>query len=815
MKFRIIKIIIWILLVLVAASAIVWFGFLRPEPPAISPEDRAGITLIPLPSELELGNSRFIVDENLQHRFSDLSTPTLERAMERFYSRLTGMTGIRFAQDGTPALVVHCSGTPADFPSLHDNEAYDIRIKKNSITITAKSETGILYGLESLLQLAREDKGSWVLPEMKLKDEPRYPWRGLMIDACRHWIPKEVILRNLDAMAAVKMNVLHWHLTEYQGFRVESRVFPELHRMGSNGDFYTQEDIREVIGYAADRGIRVIPEFDLPGHSTSWFAGYPELASAPGPYVPDTVFGVLDPVMDPTKEPVYRFLDRFFEEMAGLFPDQYVHIGGDEVKPLHWQNNPDIREFMESRSVEDYHALQAYFNVRLRKILEKHGKKMMGWDEIIHPDLSADGIAAQTWRDHKTLWESARQGYKAVLSAGYYLDHKQPASFHYNVDPAVIPGAVDIEIDPAQWKGWDCRMNLDELELDGSIYFFGQGEKMRGIIDFMGTSAGFPEVVRDGDTYSFTIESQFGRIRYDLVMEEDSLSGTARLSVFTLDITGHRSGGSDMEDGKPLPEFFRIEPLSPDQEANILGGEACMWTEMADAVTIESRIWPRAAAVAEKLWSPQDLTGEVDDMYRRLMIMDDRLEQIGLKHRESSGILITRMVDEPFPEPLRTLVSVLQEDRFFNRMQIYEPELYTTTPLNRVVDAARPESYVALQFSRDVDLWIESSDEEARTRMVRSLEAWAGNHEELVPASESYPRIREVEPHSVHLALLAETGLRALNNPGSPERITGEPEGVSGEPDTLFRDASRAYGGTILAIAEPVRKLVAAAGQKD
>ncbi|MCK4749597.1 MAG: family 20 glycosylhydrolase, partial [Bacteroidales bacterium] len=408
------------------------------------------------------------------------SGPRLERAVHRFHKKLSQQTGMSFGSGDQQMLILNCLQYETLYPSLEDDESYSIKVTDEKIVVEAPSGTGIIYALESLLQLAHEQEGKWVIPELSMKDTPRYPWRGIMIDACRHWIPKEVILRNLEAMGTLKMNVFHWHLTEYQGFRVESKVFPLLHELGSGGNYYTQEEIREVIEFAADRGIRVIPEFDLPGHSTSWFVGYPELASAPGPYVIDTIFGVLFPALDPTRDEVYTFLNQLFGEMAGLFPDEYLHLGGDEVNATHWNENQSIQDYMVQNSLEDAHALQAHFNIRLQKLLDDHGKKMMGWDEIIHPDLPREGIVVQTWRDHSSLWESARKGNKAVLSAGYYLDYKQPASYHYDVDPAVIKGAVDIEIDSTNWKGWECSLQLSEMDIEAELFLFGEGEELRG-----------------------------------------------------------------------------------------------------------------------------------------------------------------------------------------------------------------------------------------------------------------------------------------------------------------------------------------------
>jgi len=263
------KIIGIILLVLLVVIAIAWFGFLKPEPPPISEEDRAALHLMPLPAELKLVKGVFILDNTLAHEFSGLSTPRLERAVDRFYRKLSLQAGLEAGNGTNKTLILECEGSEKLYPSLNDDESYSITISEKKIVVKAQEETGIIYALESLLQLSRQEDGAWVIPALSIDDQPRYPWRGLMIDACRHWVPKEVILRNLEAMGTLKMNVFHWHLTEDQGFRVESKLFPMLSALGSNGDYYTQEDIREVLLYAADRGIRVIPEFDIPGHTAA------------------------------------------------------------------------------------------------------------------------------------------------------------------------------------------------------------------------------------------------------------------------------------------------------------------------------------------------------------------------------------------------------------------------------------------------------------------------------------------------------------------------------------------------------------------
>ena len=427
-----------------------------------------------------------------------------------------------------------------------------------------------MRGLETFLQLVQTTSDGFAVPAIAIQDQPRFPWRGLMIDVGRHFIPLDVLKRNLDGMAAVKLNVFHWHLSENQGFRIESKKFPKLQEMGSDGLYYTQDEVRDLIAYAHDRGIRVVPEFDMPGHSTAWFVGYPELASGPGPYQIERKWGVFDPAMDPTQERTYKFLDAFIGEMAELFPDQYFHIGGDEVNGKQWDANPNIQAFMHAHGLKTNQDLQAYFNTRVQKIVSKHGKTMVGWDEILRPDLPKD-IVVQSWRGQDSLAAAAKQGYRGILSFGYYVDLMWPASRHYAVDPMS-----------------DAAANL-----------------------------------------------------------------------------------------------------SPDEKKLILGGEACMWSEYVSPENIDSRIWPRTAAIAERLWSPQDVT-DVNSMYQRLAEVSRWLDWLGLTHNSSYGPMLRRIAGSNDISALRTFTDVVEPVKDYNREELAVVEATSLSPLNRVIDAARP-----------------------------------------------------------------------------------------------------------------------------
>src|SRR6266704_315782 len=399
---------------------------------------RPGLNLMPMPASVQAGTGSLRVDFTFSAALTGYTEPRLERGVERFLQQLARQTAfpltLKPAKSAQATLVIHTGHPGKEIQEVGEDESYVLEVTSTGAKLTTPTPLGTLHGLQTFLQLVDVSSDGFAAPSVTIQDKPRFPWRGLMIDSARHFIPLGVIRRNLDGMEALKMNVLHWHLSDNQGFRVESKRFPKLQELGSDGLYYTQDEIRDLIAYARDRGIRVVPEFDMPGHSTSWFVGYPELASAPGPYEIERRWGVFDAAMDPTKESTYKFLDRFIEEMAKLFPDQFFHVGGDEVNGKQWDANKEIQEFMRAHGIQNNQTLQGYFNTRLQPIVEKHGKSMIGWDEILDPTLPKD-ITIQSWRGQASLAAAAKQGYRGILSNGYYLDLGWPASRHYAVDP--------------------------------------------------------------------------------------------------------------------------------------------------------------------------------------------------------------------------------------------------------------------------------------------------------------------------------------------------------------------------------------------
>jgi hexosaminidase len=604
--------------------------------------------LMPVPAELKVNNSRVGIDKRFRISVTGNADKRIYAEASRFIRRLSNKTGIfldkqEYVTPGddnnvSAALLVkiHRPGKLR----LGEDETYSIETGANQIVVTANTDLGGIHALETLLQLVSNDEKEYYFPGVSIWDKPRFAWRGLLLDVVLHFMPVDVVKRNLDGMAAMKMNVLHLHLSNDQGFRVESKVFPRLQQVASDGMYYTQQDIHDIVTYADQRGIRVVPEFVVPAHTTAILTAYPEFASVKRAYKFQRYFGVFDPVMDPTNEKLYSFLEKLFTEMVSLFPDEYFHIGGDENTGKDWESTPHIKSFMKEKGMQKYMDLQTYFNQRLLPIIRKTGKTMMGWDEILQPGVPKE-IVIQSWRGNEDYYKSIRLGYKAILSYGYYIDLIQPASYHYLNDP--IPD-----------------------------------------------SAGLTEA----------------------------------------------------------------------EKKLVLGGEATMWSELVTPVTVDSRIWPRTAAIAERLWSSKEVK-DVDDMYRRLDMASLQLEALGLRHESYKLPMMRQLTNGMDTKPLEILVSVLEPLKIYERNE--GDTLYTVfSPFTKIADVATPDQKVPRIFNKQVETFLANPSSEMEKNIIEKLILWKENDAQFKLLLRNSPVLIEAGSLSENLSSLASAGLEAI-----------------------------------------------------
>jgi hexosaminidase len=624
---------------------------LTPLPSANAQTQRV-LTLMPWPSSVQQGNGELRIDATFSVAVTGHTEPRLDHSVARFLKQLNRETAFpnlaKSATSGKATLTVHTDHASKEIQEFGEDESYTLEVTADGAKLNAATPLGAMHGLQTFLQLVEPGDAGFDVPVVTINDQPRFPWRGLMFDVGRHFIPLDVLRRNIDGMEAVKMNVFHWHLSENQGFRIESKKFPKLQELGSDNLYYTQEEVHDLIAYARERGIRVVPEFDMPGHSTAWFVGYPDLASGPGPYQIERRWGVMDPAMDPTNDKTYKFLDEFIGEMAKVFPDHFFHIGGDEVNGKQWDANAKIQEFKKEHNIKDNKELQAYFSQRVQKLVTKHGKAVVGWDEVFIPGVPKD-IVIQSWRGQASLAEAASQGYRGILSNGYYIDLGWTAARHYAVDP-------------------------------------------------MGGAAA---------------------------------------------------------------------NLTPEQQKLILGGEATMWSEYVNAENMDSRIWPRSAAIAERLWSPQSVT-DVASMYVRMNAESARLELFDLTHRTYYRSMLQRIAGAASPdefEALKTVADVVEPVKDYNREKLAPAEPTSMTPLNRVVDAVPLESDKSRDFGELVDRFLASTchDKDSEARLRAQFIVWRDNDAKLQPLEQRSFLVKDIAQVSQNLSALGTAGLAALD----------------------------------------------------
>ncbi len=617
-------------------------------------------SLMPLPQAITAGQGTFRLGSGLTVAVDGAPSDRLQAAVLRTLRRLEDRTGVplpRQLGESTGAQIVvavAAAGTPQ---TPENDESYQLVVTAQAIHLNAHTDAGALHGLETLIQLVHPDGNGYVVPAVTVDDAPRFAWRGLMIDCARHFEPLDVIKRNIDGMAAVKLNVFHWHLTDDQGFRIESKVYPRLTQLGSDGQFYTQEDARELVRYARDRGIRVVPEFEMPGHSAAWLVAYPELASGTLPTGIRREFGISDTALDPTREQTYVFIQRFLQEMTGIFPDPYVHIGGDETPAPDWKTNPRILAFMRAHALPDNAALQAHFNQRVLAILSGLNRRMVGWDEVLNPALPKD-VVVQSWRGEESLASGARQGYGGLLSAPYYLDAMKPAGQMYLADPVPV-----------------------------------------------GTS------------------------------------------------------------------------LAPAEQRLILGGEVTMWAEQLDQRTIDSRIWPRTAAIAERFWSAQNVR-DVDGMYRRLEPVSLELETLGLRHLSNQNTMLRSLAEGEDVYSLGVVAQAMEPVSFSDRYQ--QQRTSQLTPLTNFVDAVRPDPPAKHELTLAAAAVIADPAAKtadglaARMALYRFFGGLGGAVAQARPQMQAHPRLQPMSPRLQMLERLRSVGLSAMSHLEQGTAMPGE-----------------------------------------
>ncbi|MBV1905507.1 MAG: family 20 glycosylhydrolase [Pseudomonadales bacterium] len=696
-------------------------------------------------------------------------TPRLERALER----LEEQTHCQIPLD------ISCAAQSPDHPQLHIDESYQLTVDSQSarICLNANSEWGILRAFATLTQLifsentvaeqnavakqntaASKELGEKHIQHCCVTDNPEYSWRGLMLDPARHFLSCQAIRETLDLMFLFKLNVLHLHLTDDQGFRFFSPTYPELALIGGDGDYYRTEDLKALVSYASNRGIRIVPELDIPGHCTSWLAAKPEWGAESSEIheTPSRIFGGHKSCLDPSNPAVWTALKILLEELAEVFPDEYVHLGGDEVNPEWWSKNANINVLSQTEQLDTLSDLQNYFMTRAAGLANDCGKKVIGWDEILHPELP-NSIVIQSWRSAQHRDIALNSGFDCIFSSGFYLDLFYPADIHH----AFIPDA----------KSSELQKQEAGLLNDRRLHH-----------------------VKDLNSWLANFHHQAN----DKLLPPTEIPAAQRQSEQT-----------------PIP-------------GKILGGEACMWSELVTEPLLHTRIWTRMPLIAERLWHGSQSRADLypgliqawDCMKSTLGIditapVTQFISSFKASNREQQllGILLGQL------EPTKSYARLLgdqAESRILGVESDAERPYNSATQLNRVVDLIPPESMTARNLTQLLQTFSNASPgTEQYTETCQQLEQacndWQMQFQATNNLASQDSRLLEILPISKTLATLGEILQSYLSQDQSfsPDQNLSQNQNLDlGKLQIKIHQAMQAHGELILPVAIEIDRLL-------
>ena len=517
------------------------------------------ISLIPEPVSLEKMNGQFQLSSSTGIIAVD-NNEEVQKVIRFFTDAARKSTGYPLAVQSSKnnlSSTISFELNKTQDPAL-GKEGYALEVIPAGASIKANSPAGLFYGMQTLLQLLPKEVGSktavqnitWTIPAVKIVDYPRFGWRGLMFDVSRHFFTKDQVKDFIDEMAKYKLNLLHWHLTDDEGWRIEIKSLPKLTEVGAwradkvgtfgnfpapapneprnYGGFYTKDDIREVVQYAQERFVNILPEIDVPGHSLAAVVSYPELSCTPGvekyrvrsgekimDWHSKGFTALIDNTLCPANEKVYTFLDKVFTEVAELFPFEYIHMGGDECAKNFWEKNPQILALMKREKLKDMHEVQSYFVKRVQKIVESKGKKMIGWDEILEGGL-ASNAAVMSWRGVKGGIEAAKMGHEVVMSPTTfaYLDYMQsdpslepPVYATLRLKTAYSFEPVPDGVDPKFIKGGQGNIWTEQIYNTRHLQYM---VWPRGLA--IAESVWSPKAKKNWNDFAKRVEANFGRM---------------------------------------------------------------------------------------------------------------------------------------------------------------------------------------------------------------------------------------------------------------------------------------------------------------
>ncbi|MGM0551477.1 MAG: beta-N-acetylhexosaminidase [Bacteroidota bacterium] len=455
----------------------IWvLGACAPKSPTYKPV----ANIVPMPQQMDTSGIPFLLTSNATIYYTTDTLRSSADFLQRYISQMSGISIVTKKGVATEKGIVLQLSEKEDLP----DEGYHLRVTPKRVVITSASPAGVFRGIQSVIQLLPDTTREEIwLAGVDITDWPEYSWRGMHLDVCRHFYDTAFVKKYIDLLALHKMNRFHWHLTEDQGWRIEIKQYPKLTEIGAcrdetmvgknwdefdgepHGGFYTQQEIREIVAYAQDRFITIVPEIEMPGHSSAALAAYPQLGCTGGPYEVQKVWGVFDEVYCAGKEETFTFLQNVLDEVMALFPSEYIHIGGDECPKIRWEECPECQRRIKDEALGNEQELQSWFIKRMEKYLNAHGRKLIGWDEILEGGLAPEA-SVMSWRGTEGGIKAARMGHDVVMSPNShcYFDHYQG---NPDKEPLAIGGHTTLK------EVYQYRPTPEELDATEALHILG------------------------------------------------------------------------------------------------------------------------------------------------------------------------------------------------------------------------------------------------------------------------------------------------------------------------------------------------------
>lgn len=614
------------------------------------------------------------------------------------------------------------SGSVEVPPQLGEDESFQLELSEQQVHLQAPSQAGMGHGLHALSQClhAARQAGLDRLPALRLSDAPRYPWRGLMVDVVRRPLPFDALLGLLDGMAAARLNVLHWHLTDDQGWRLESERFPRLHQISGGGTYYTLRQAETLVREAAARGIRVVPELDLPGHCWALGLAYPELVCEPAPRGAQSGFGVFPCAVNPLKEGLYSFLDGLVGEWAQVFPDRYLHLGGDELAPQAWLALAQVQGCTVAQ-------LQTHYLAELGAVLRRHDRRLVAWDEMGEAQDASlpEGSVLQAWRGEGALRFQPAAAVGRLRSAGYYLDQIHPVAWRWRARPqplAPVPA-------PAASAAYALSARLGTWDLQGKLWLGEGGAAPRLCPRLWLRSSGSlseglaPQLVPDAlHQWRLRVDSDLGELElWGPELGASAESGQPAEGFLRQGNMRVPCQWRALPDGVPDEWPAATPALNEGQPSGVLGGEAALWSELIEAPQLPLRTGTALLAVAERLWSDPSPEGrQAQTLALRLRDGWQWMQDCGRVPADPQGTLLARLAPGRV-EQLRAAALWLEPGAGYARQHAKKARgRYTQQePLDQLADALPAESPLVLELGANAEAW-----QQAVRALLLALPTW-------------------------------------------------------------------------------------------